>query len=155
MMPANIKLISAVFICSILAGCSAIQIPYEPSTSVGGNEAAALLVDLTLSQEHSRGKPSLVEIQESNILWEKDKIFFATIKSVELLHKADKYLVQINFDGNVFRKNDWFIVYKSGNIDEAKRYIDVLVSLIKSRNSQFKNVIDGGTSKAAAPATTN
>lgn len=155
MMPANFKLISAVFIFLILTGCSAIQIPYEPSTSAGDKEAAALLVDLSLSQEPSRGKPSQVEIQESSILWGKDKIFFATIKSVELLNKADKYLVQINFDGNVFRKNDWFIVYKSGNIDEAKRYIDVLVSLIKSRNSQFKNVVDGDTSKAPAPATTN
>lgn len=57
------------------------------------------------------------------------------MKDVELLQKTVKYLVQLNFHGHVFRADNWVIVYRTENIDEAKRYIDVLASLIAATNS--------------------
>ena len=62
-------------------------------------------------------------------------MYFISMKDVELLQKSGKYLVLINFTGHVFRKDNWYVVYKTSNIDEAKRYIDVFTSLIASRNS--------------------
>ena len=123
------------FVTWYLIGCNAINIPYDASSKMSDKEASALLVDLTLSQEASRTKPTSLEIKENSILWENEPMFFVTMKDVELLEKSQKYLVQLNFNGNVFQKNDWFIVYKTSNIDEAKRYIDVLTSLIASRNN--------------------
>ena len=133
-----------------LTGCTATNIAYDASSKISDKEAAALFVDLTLTQEASGSKPSSIEIGESSILWGKDPMYFVSMKNAELLQKSGKYLVQINFNGHVFRKDNWFIVYKTSNIDEAKRYIDVLTSLITSRNSPSRC---GETSTKPAGAT--
>ena len=136
-----------------LTGCNAINIPYDASSKISDKEASALIVDLTLSQEISGTKPSSLEIKESSLLWENEPMYFVTMKDVELLEKHGKYLVQLNFNGNVFRKNDWFIVYKTSNIEDAKRYIDVLNSLIASRNNPSRCGNTGAAAKnEATPA---
>ena len=141
---------SALFFACILAGCTATNIAYTPSAKMEDKQAAAMLVDLSLSQNAS-SKPLNIEIQETSILWEKDRMYFVTIKNVELLQKSEKYQVQINFNGNVFRKDDWFVAYQTGDIDEAKHYIDALTSLIASRNGSSRNVVVEAPGKTVAP----
>lgn len=128
-------LASAFVIGWFLTGCTATSIAYDTSNKISDKEASALFVDLTLSQQASSSKPASLELRESSILWEKDPMYFISMKNAELLQKSGKYQVQINFHGHVFRKDNWFIAYRTADIDEAKRYIDVMNSLIAARNS--------------------
>jgi hypothetical protein len=123
-----------------LTGCAATNIAYTPAVNINNKEASALVKELSMSQTSSDIKPSNIEILNSLILWENDAIVFATVIDVELLKKSENYLVQINFKGDVFRQGDWFVVYSSDNIDDAKRYIDALSSLIFAGKQQTEIV---------------
>jgi hypothetical protein len=124
----------------LLMGCSATNIAYTPATNVNNKEAAALIKELSISQVSKKIKPENIEILTTLMLWENDAIVFNSVTSVELLQKADKYLVQINFKGDVFRKSDWFVVYSTDKLEDAKRYIDALSSLIFPEKPQAESI---------------
>jgi len=126
----------------LLTGCAS-KIAYQTTSNVSAREAAKLVTDLSLSQRYSSVRPSSVEVFEYGILWEKDLIIFDNVKSTELLKKFGYYLVQINFKGDTFRKNDWLVAFKSAQINEAQRYLDALTSLVQSRSNQSKINISG------------
>jgi hypothetical protein len=124
----------------LLMGCSATNIAYTPATNVNNKEAAALIKELSISQVSKKIKPENIEILTTLMLWENDAIVFNSVTSIELLQKADKYLVQINFKGDVFRKSDWFVVYSTDKLEDAKRYIDALSSLIFPEKPQAESI---------------
>jgi hypothetical protein len=120
----------------LMTGCASENVAYVASATMSDKDASALVKNLTLSQEDSNIKPSRMDILETYILWGNDRIFFNTVTYAELLKKSNKYSVQINLNGDVFRGDDWYIAYRTDKIDDAKRYLDALASLIASRNKQ-------------------
>ena len=132
-----------------LTGCGSTLIAYQPSEKMSFKAASALVDELIMGNEN-KYKPDSLAINESYISWGMgtdsatrggiftmsttshvigERIYFKSINKIELYLKRRNYIVQIqskDIDRNVLATPD---------INEAKRLINALESLILASKS--------------------
>ena len=129
----------------LLTGC-ATKIAYAPTDKMGNKDASITVEQLTMMQT-SKWKPDNIQINENYILWSygsvseldplgnysnhdlSERIYFNSILEVQLMSEkrltGQWYVVSI-----IKRENNNLDVYHTQSVNEAKRYIDALESLM-------------------------